>query len=60
MKFSNLETEISYDIIDSETGNHITQGIQGSDAIGLDWPDAAEAWPTGETEFSGAPVEVAS
>lgn len=58
-KFSTLKIEAHYDIIDGETGNALTQGIQGGAAMAADWPKGAEAWPAGETEFNGEAVEVA-
>ena len=58
-KFSRLEVEENYDIIDGETGHWRTQGIQGADAMMMAWNVGDEAWPAGETEFSGRPVEVA-
>jgi hypothetical protein len=60
-KFRNLEITKSYDIIDGQTGNWKTQGIQGCDAMASDqaWHDGDEAWPANTTEFDGKPVEVA-
>lgn len=58
-KFTALEIDRNYDIINGETGHWRTQGIQGSDAMSQSWDEGDEAWPAGETEFSGEPVEVA-
>lgn len=58
--FCNLKPECAYDIIDSETGHPLSLGAQGAEAMRLDWPEDAEAWPAGETKFRGSPVEVAS
>ena len=58
MKFSNLEIDCNYDIIDAESGHPLTEGIQGADAMSDNWPDGAEAWPAGETKFLGKPFEV--
>jgi|HubBroStandDraft_4_1064222.scaffolds.fasta_scaffold1880854_1 hypothetical protein len=58
-KFTNLTIDEHYDIIDGETGHWRTQGIQGADAMATTWKDGDEAWPVGETEFRGKPVEIA-
>lgn len=58
--FTELTPGANYDIIDGESCHWITQGIQGADALSQDWPEDAEAWPAGESDFSGSPVEVAS
>ena len=57
--FSNLVIDAQYDIIDAETGHNITCGIQGSEAMRESWSVGAEAWPVGEEDFDGVPVEVA-
>lgn len=56
--FNNLDLTAAYDIIDGEDGSPITSGIMGADAMAASWPDAAEAWPAGESEFRGQPIEV--
>lgn len=58
-RFTTLDPVASYDIIDADTGNHTTQGIQGVDAMNTEWDEGAEAWPAGTTDFSGAAVEIA-
>ena len=57
--FNTLSLTESYDIIDGDNGYSLTQGIQGADAMSTSWPDGAEAWPAGEQEFRGKPVEIA-
>lgn len=61
-KFCNLEITKNYDIIDGQSGQWKTQGIQGCDAMASDqaWSNGDEAWPQGTEEFEGQPVEVAS
>lgn len=58
-KFTQLNIASSYDVIDAETGHPLSLGVQGAEAMQLDWPEDAEAWPSGETKFHGEPVEVA-
>lgn len=58
-KFRKLEIEAHYDIIDSETGHWRTQGIQGAAAMATTWDKGDEAWPAGERDFSGKPIETA-
>jgi hypothetical protein len=58
--FNKLNPTSSYLIVDGETGYSLTDGIQGSDAMAMDWPAGAEAWNTGETKFMGSPVDKAS
>jgi len=58
-KFRNLAIETSYDIIDGVTGHWRTQGIQGAAAMAATWKKGDEAWPAGEQDFAGKPVEVA-
>lgn len=59
-RFHALDPAENYDIIDSEAGHWITQGIQGADAMATTWPAGSEAWPAGTEDFSGSPEEVAS
>jgi len=58
-RFTELDITNSYDIVDADTGDWITQGVQGSEAMQRNWPDDAQAWPQGEREFEGSPVDVA-
>ena len=58
--FRALELTASYDIIDGETGHSRTQGISGAAAMARDWSAGDEAWPAGEQDFRGQPVEVAA
>lgn len=58
-QFSKLIIDEHYDIIDGDTGHWRTQGIQGANAMAIAWEDGDEAWPAGETEFDGKPVEIA-
>lgn len=58
-KFTSLEIDRHYDIIDGESGHPLSLGVQGAEAMRLDWPEDAEAWPAGETKFRGSPVEIA-
>lgn len=57
--FNELNPTTNYQIINGENGYSLTDSIQGADAMTTDWPDDAEAWPQGETEYKGKPVEVA-
>ena len=59
-KFVDLDPHLNYDIIDGETGHWRTMGIQGCHAMTSHWEEGDEAWPTGETEFRGQPVETAA
>ncbi len=59
-KLTNLIGDETYDIIDAQTGNWVTQGIQGADAMAEEWGDGDEAWPAGEEVFSGKPIDVAA
>ena len=60
-RFYALDPVKNYDIIDGETGNWKTQGMQGANAMTRDdWNDGDEAWPQGTTEFDGQPIDVAS
>ena len=58
--FRSLDPTGIFDIVDGETGNWITQGIQGATAMSMSWTPGDEAWPCGEEEFSGSPIETAS
>jgi hypothetical protein len=59
-RFNRLDPEVSYLIIDGETGYVKTDGIQGADAMSQTWEDADEAWPAGEEEFKGQPIDTAT
>ena len=59
MKFQKLEIYRNYDIIDGESGHPLTEGIRGAEAMASEWPEGAEAWHVGETEFATRPVEIA-
>ena len=58
--FNTLTETDSYLIIDGETGHSKGDGIQGSDVMTQKWESGDEAWPAGETEVRGRPVEVAA
>lgn len=57
--FSRLEPTKNYTIIDGETGYSRTDSIQGADAMATDWDEGDEAWPSGEQDFAGKPIDVA-
>jgi len=60
-RFNNLEIETSYLITDGETGHSKGDGVQGAYAMSSDeWAEGDEAWPSGEQEFRGKPIDVAS
>ena len=58
-RFSRLAVDDHYDIIDADSGRWITQGIQGADAMATTWDEGDEAWPSGEKDFKGSPVDIA-
>ncbi|MCK9394269.1 MAG: hypothetical protein M0Q44_01595 [Methylobacter sp.] len=59
-RFNKLETEISYMIIDGETGHPKGDGVQGAYAMTSDeWEEGDEAWPAGEQDFRGKPLDIA-
>jgi hypothetical protein len=55
-----LDAGAHYDIVSGESGDWITRGIQGGDAIRTVWDVGDEAWPAGEEAFEGDPVAIAS
>ena len=59
-KFHKLPPDAHYDIIDGGSGHWRTQGIEGGAAMEAVWHLGDEAWPAGETEFKGKPVDVAA
>jgi hypothetical protein len=59
-RFNRLDPEASYLIIDGETGHSKGDGVQGAEAMAQTWNENDEAWPEGETEFRGSPVDVAT
>jgi hypothetical protein len=70
-KFRKLVMDEHYDIVDGRTGHWRTQGIchlkisligtdvQGCAAMASRWSKGDEAWPTGEENFHGQPVDIA-
>ena len=59
-RFSNLESSDTYLIIDGETVHSKGDGIQGSYIMSSDeWDEGDEAWPHGEQDFRGRPLDVA-
>lgn len=56
-KFHQLDIEALYDIVAGDTG--CWDGVQGGEAMATEWKEGDEAWPAGEKEFRGKPVEIA-
>jgi len=51
-QFNGLHYTENYDVIHPETGDYMTQGIQGGDLMRFaDWPDGAEAYECGAMEY---------
>ena len=57
--FNNLDPTAGYLITCCLTGHSKGDGISGADAMAQEWEEGDEAWPAGETEFRGRPVETA-
>lgn len=58
--FNNLDPADHYLIIDGATGHSKGDGIQGADVMSQEWDEGDEAWPAGEEDFRGRPIEVAA
>jgi len=57
-KFTNLHYSTSYDIVSATSGEFLTQGIQGGEAMRTEWPEGSEAYESGEMNYDPETDEV--
>jgi hypothetical protein len=58
--FNALDPGGTYLIIDGATGHSKGDGLQGAAVMAQEWDEGDEAWPAGEEDFRGQPIETAT